>query len=253
MTDFTPLNNFFDHIYVISLKRAKERQIAIKANLSGLNYEFFWGADKMEHSMDQLANDQIFDHSLSIRNHRHNKSITHGHVCCSWSHRNVYHDMVKNGYQKVLILEDDVISNKGLDSVFPLISKELPENWELLYLDYDKNEKRRVIKQKWYHIQKFFIGHTWSHQTFQNLYPVKISEHLSTAGYHDFTSAYAITSMAARKLIALQTPISFDADRLLAYACTNKFVNGYIARPKLFTQLSQGIGSDSEVFSYVAD
>jgi glycosyl transferase family 25 len=251
MPDFTSLNNFFNQIYVITLPRAIERQDAIRANLAGLNFVFFMGADKLDHSRDDLERDNISDEALYIQNHRHNRTITLGHICCSWSHRNVYEDILKNGYERVLILEDDVITNKGWIKIFPEILKELPADWGLLFLDYSKNVKRRLIKQNWYHIQKFLFGHKWSHESFRNLYPRRVSAHLSTAGRHDFSSAYAITSVAAKKLKELQSPISYNADTLLAHACSNKIINGYISRPKIFQQLSTISGN--EIFSYVAD
>ena len=132
-----------------------------------------------------------------------------------------------------------------------LVLKELPEQWELIYFDYSKNEIPNSLKQSWYHIQKRLGKLTWSHTTIDNLYPKKTSEHLSTAGFHDFTSAYAITSVGAQKLLQLQTPIAYLADNLLATACTTKLINGFISKPKLFSQLSQG--SDKFTHSFVDD
>jgi GR25 family glycosyltransferase involved in LPS biosynthesis len=71
------------------------------------------------------------------------------------------------------------------------------------------------------------------------LYARKFSEHLFLAGYHDFTSAYAITESAAKKLINLQTPVAFVADNLLAHACSNLLINGLVSSPKVFLQESQ--------------
>jgi glycosyl transferase family 25 len=207
------------------------------------------GADNLDHSMDELERNNIFDKALSIKFDRFNRSMTHSHICCSWSHRNVYEDIVKNGYEKVLILEDDANTNESLISIFPEIIKELPADWELLLLDYFKNVKRKFVKQYWYHVQKFLFGHTWSYTTFRNLYPRKVSDHLSTAGRHYYTSAYAITLTAAEKLINIQTPIIFNADTLLSHASSNKIINGFISRPKLFNQLSQN--PDNKVLSYV--
>ncbi len=201
--------------------------------------------------MAELSAKHIFDQVSAIKNHRYHKPIILGHICCSLSHKNVYEDIIEKGYQKVLILEDDVVASPNFESVSKMILEELPQNWELLYLDYNKNEKRNALKQYWYHVQKWMGGLTWSHTTVQNLYPKKVSQHLATAGYHDYTSAYAITFNAAKKLIPLQTPIAYNADNLLAHACTNKIVNGLIAKPKLFSQLSQGV--NKQMNSYVED
>ena len=251
MNDFTAINNFFNHIYVITLHRATERQEAIKINLDGLNYEFFWGADKQDHPKTAMALEGVYDEALAIKNHRYHTPISHGHICCSWSHRKVYEDVLSKGYQKVLILEDDVMVAGDIGTLSPLVFNELPANWELLYLDYVKNENSNTIKQYWYHVQRFFGGINLSHTTIKNLYPKRVNQHVSSAGFHDFTSAYAITNAAAQKLLQLQTPIAYQADNLLAEACTTKLVNGFIARPKLFSQLSQG--RDNLVPSFVDD
>ena len=251
MNDFNIFNNFFDHIYVITLHRATERQQAIQENLKGLQYEFFFGADKLHHPINGLLAEGIYDEELAKKHHRYHKALSAGQVCCAWSHKKVYQDVLDKGYQKVLILEDDVTASEDFVKTACQVIKELPTLWELVYLDYSKNEQRDLLKKYWYHVQRFLGGLTWTHATIQNLYPKKISEHIATAGYHDFTSAYAITASAAKKLLQLQTPISFLADNLLATACTTKLLNGYISRPKLFSQLSQG--SDKLTQSFVDD
>ncbi|MBC7688942.1 MAG: glycosyltransferase family 25 protein [Aquabacterium sp.] len=251
MKDFALLNNFFDHIYVITLHRATERQAAIKTNLAGLNYQFFFGADKQQHPIEEMIQQGVYDEALAIKNHRYHKPFSAGQTCCAWSHKLVYEDVLNNGYKKVLILEDDVTAVSNNQDLLPAIIQELPANWELLYFDYSKNEKPQPIKQYWYHLQKMLGGLTWSHASIANLYPKKISEHLASAGYHDYTSAYAITAAAAEKLLQLQTPIAYLADNLLATACTTNLVNGFISRPKLFTQLSQG--DDKLTHSFVDD
>ncbi len=248
MHDFTTLNNFFDHIYVITLHRASERQDEIKRNLAGLNYDFFWGADKQEHSIVDMERGGIYSEALAKKNHRYYKAFNCGQICCAWSHRKVYEDVLSKGYQKVLILEDDVTAVSDIGTMFSLIIKELPSNWELIYFDYNKNESGYKLKQYWYHVQKFMGKLNWSHTTIQNLYPKKVGIHVSSAGFHDFTSAYAITTSVAEKLLNLQTPIAYVADNLLATACTSKLVNGFIVKPKLFMQLSQGLEKNTHSF-----
>lgn len=238
----TILNSFFDHIYVITLRRALSRQEQIKNDLQELNYTFFFGADKTEFNIEMLKATSIYDEKLSIKNHRYKKSLRDGQLGCSWSHRMVYEDMLAKGYKKILILEDDVKLNQTSLPTFEKAISELPADWELLYLDYSKNEHRTLLKrirQFWYHIQRFFGALNWSHKTIKNLYPKTFSAHLKIAGFHDYTDAYAITDLAAGKLLQMQTPIQFVADNLLAHACTNRVVRGFIITDKLFTQHSQ--------------
>ncbi|GEM_PF-3222042 len=64
-------------------------------------------------------------------------------------------------------------------------------------------------------------------------------KHIFVAGFHDYTDAYAITLLEAKKLVELQSPVSYVADNLLAIASASKKLNAFISHPKLFQQLSQ--------------
>lgn len=249
---FRPLNDFFDHVYVITLARATERQQKISANLHGLDYSFFYGADKNDFDIGTLSAQGVYDEKKAKSIHRYHKPMTGGQIGCSWSHKLVYEDMIGKGYTRVLVLEDDVKACKEIVS-FASIINELPRDWELLYFDYHKNIDRNTVarlKQQVYHIQKLLGGLNWSHDTISNLYATRYSPHLKKAGYHMYTSAYAITQSAAKKLRDMQTPIAYIADDLLAHAITNNVINGFISVPRLFTQESQG---DKNTVSYVED
>jgi glycosyl transferase, family 25 len=252
-TVFDDLNQFFDHIYVITLQRAVERHENIRKNLDGLDYEFFYGADKKDFSVETLEQEGIYDKQKAIELHRYNKAMNGGQIGCAWSHKLVHQDMLDKGYEKVLILEDDVSVNpKGLQ-LFHDIIRELPPNWELLYLDHAKNTGAGIggtIKRSFYHVLKMAGALKWSHKTIANLYAKKYSPHLKRAGFHDYTDAYAITTSAAKKLVDLQTPIAYVADNLLAHACTSRIVNAFICIPNVFSQESQ---TNKNAVSFVTD
>src|SRR5690349_16137168 len=105
---FTLLNSFFDKIYVITLHRATDRHEHVQKELDGLNYELFFGKDKLEFSVEDLKAEHIYDEPLAIKHHRWHKPMPPGMIGCSWSHKLVYEDVIKNRYNKVLIFEDDV-------------------------------------------------------------------------------------------------------------------------------------------------
>jgi len=252
---FDAINHYFDHIYVVTLKRAIERQAQIQQQLKGLDFHFFFGADKKEFSIDALIRDGIYDEAAAKQWHRYNKPMNGGQIGCSWSHRLVYEDILQKGYSKVLILEDDVFVNDAVLPMFQQVMDELPANWELVYFDYLKNTESNFgtqLKQLVYHVQHAIGALKWNHTTINNLYAKPYSTHLKQAGYHMYTSAYAITAPAAQQLIALQTPISHVADHLLAHAISTKIINGFIAVPKLFEQESQTTDLATRV-SYVED
>lgn len=235
--DFTLLNSYFDHIYIITLERETERQHRIQEVFDGLNFSFFYGVDKKELTIDQLIEEGIYDEAKTISQHRYNKPMNTGQIGCSWSHRLVYEDMVANNYQRILVLEDDVVPCKpGLD-IFEQVILELPANWELLYLDCSNNLKRSFAS--WWitlflHIKRLLGRLKWSKLCINNCYARKWSANLLKAGMHPGTSAYALTISGAKKLINLQTPISFLSSDLLSYAATNEIVSGFTTPTKTF-------------------
>jgi glycosyl transferase family 25 len=253
--DFTPINQCFDRIYVITLKRATERHVQIAQQLKGLDFHFFYGADKNDFSIEALKQQGIYDENAAKHWHRYHKPMNGGQIGCSWSHRLVYEDMLQNGYKKILILEDDVFVNEAVLPLFGAMIAELPADWDLLYFDYLKNTHTNFgsgVKQLIYHLQHAIGALKWNHTTIKNLYARPFSPHLKKAGYHMYTSSYAITAAAAKQLIPLQTPIAHVADHLLAHAISTYIIKGFIAVPKLFEQESQTTAVATRV-SYVED
>jgi glycosyl transferase, family 25 len=242
-TFFSLLNIYFDKIYVITLARATERHEHVMKELQGLEYELFFGVDKQNFDIKELKQKGIYDEEKARDNHRYSKPLQPGMIGCSWSHRNIYTDIIENNYKNALVLEDDIIIDCSSIEYFEKVMKEVPQNWELLYLGYARNEEKKAFsffKQLTYHIQRSIGKLKFSHLTIKNLYPKQVSDHIFQAGYHDHTHAYGITTSGARKLKELQEPISFIADHLLAYAATNEIVKAYIIKPKMINQLSQG-------------
>jgi glycosyl transferase family 25 len=251
---YNTLNSFFDHIYVISLSRATERHVHFKNELEGLEYSVMWGKDSKELNEQQLTRSNIYNKELDIKNNRYNISMGLGAIACSWSHLLVYEDMLKNGYDKVLILEDDVVFNQDPISFIPEILNALPKDWELLYLGFTKNEpsqKYTSLKRSYYHFLRFFKWIELTHKEISNRFPKRVSKHVYKAGYHDCTHSYGITASCAEKFIKLQTPISFPADHLLAHVATNDIAKSYIVIPKIISQLRHA--TEQFVHSYVGE
>lgn len=239
-------NAYFDHIYIVTLRRATERQQQLAKDLAGLQYELFWGSDKQELDIAALSANNGYSEAKAQQYHRYNKGMSPGQIGCALSHKRIYTDMLQKGYQKVLILEDDVYPTQMEQAAAVLAA--FPADWELVMLDYHKNEQRNWWKQQWYHVQHAFGKLKWNHTMIRNLYPRRVNNYIQTAGYHEFTDAYCITPTAAKVLLDLQSPLCFIADMLLPYAATNGLVKSYISTPKLFAQTSTGEGRSSVSF-----
>jgi glycosyl transferase family 25 len=234
---FSLLNDYYDKVYVVSVKAATERREQFDKRFKGLEYIYFFGADTSAFTIEEAAEKGLFDESLARYHHRFSKTMKHGEIACSLSHRYIYEDQVKNNYRRIMIFEDDAVPDLEALKNIPAIIKEIPENCELLMWGWDKNEKAppaALLKKLVYHIKHTAGTLKWNHKMISNLFAKPYSAYLRKAGFHDYTYAYAINLSAAEKLIDLQTPVQYIADNLLAHAATNELVNSYIVYPKVF-------------------
>ncbi len=234
---FNSINQFFDHIYVISLERETDRHEGVDKLLDGLDFSYFYGVDKKTLVLDELIDEGIYDEEETIALHPENKPMNTGQIGRSWSHRMVYEDMIENNFERVLILEDEVMPNRNGLSLLDESLNQLPEDWELLYLNCTHNLNRNLLtwfKQASQHIKCFFKRTKLNHTQIRNMFARKYSQNLLIAGMHDCSTAYAITRSAAKKLVAQQTPICFLSNHLLAHACTNNTVKAFVFQPNIF-------------------
>ena len=115
--------DYFDKIYVLSLKRNTQRRQIVKDRLSkvGLDFEFFDACDG-----------QVFDH---IWKKLENPNFTtKNYVACQISHLQIYNDALSQGYKRILILEDDVKPHKDIVNIFENYKSQIPDDYDLLYL-----------------------------------------------------------------------------------------------------------------------
>ena len=233
------MHQYFDRILVVSVPRFAERHVKLKTNLEGLPFDFFWGADKLELNYDEAKTNGTYDEQHAKKLQRQHKALNPGEVACSLSHRMVYAEMVKNNWEKVLILEDDVLPIAENLAKLPAALDELPDNWELVYLGYLKHEKvtpSLKAKQFFYKILSALGLMAWSYKMVTNLLPKPFSRHLKKAGFHDCTHAYAITLAGAKKLLAAQTPVVYRADDLLSATIMKGELNAFVTGSKFFDQ-----------------
>ncbi len=240
-SSFQYLNDYFDKIVVLTLPRLTDRITYINKTLEGLNFEFFFGTDKEKTTIEELKEQGLYSTALYREFYKKPTEISSGMLCCALGHVSIYEYIIENGFQRTLVLEDDVEPLYKHLSKFPVITKELPEDWELLYLGYEKNETLG-IREKLSRFMLTKIPHhaqlKISREIFRHYYPVPFSPHIAKAGFHDCCHAYALTLGAAKKLLKHSKPVGFHPDNLLSYMnCTGQ-LNGYISRLKLFNQLS---------------
>ena len=238
---FEALNTFFDRIYVLTLKRASDRQDHVRQVLRGLNYHFIYGVDKQELSMEQVVRLGLFDRKLHMRTKRTHRSMNLGEIACALSHRKIYEDIAEKGYGRSLILEDDVEPEFEILKEFPHVLKALPHDWELLMLGYHGEKAPDLfhfLQQKIYRVYRHLRLFNW-HKVSQNwidqLCLRPLNERLWEMGKLVGGYAYAVTLNTARRFTAYQTPIKLQADRVFYYQKVAEGLRAYVPREKVFT------------------
>ena len=233
------LQEYFDRIFVVSVPRLAERQKAAAAKLEGLHFDFFWGTDKLQLDMEQAKANGTYDETATIKLQRQGKPLNSGELACALSHRSIYFEMIRNNWHRVLILEDDVVPLENVIDLLPDALHELPQNWELVYLGYLKNEQvtaKAKLKQFFYKLISAAGLFKWSYTMVSNMLPKPFSPYLRKAGFHDCTHAYAITLSGAQKLYAAQSPVVYRADDLLSHTILKGKLQAYVTEPKFFDQ-----------------
>jgi len=249
---FELLNQYYDKIYVLSVPAAAERRALFSERFRGLDYSFFYGADKNEFILEDIIEKGIFSEERTRHHHRFNKTMKQGEIACSWSHKMIYEDMLTRSYERILVFEDDAVPDEKKLGKIPGILRELPADCELLLWGWDKNGKTGLVtalKKNIYHLQHLFGLLKWDHTMIRNLFARPFSSHLKKAGFHDYTFAYAIHRSGAAKLVKMQTPIQYIADNLLAHAATKELLSAYITWPAIFQHdsLPDGTHRDSYI------
>jgi glycosyl transferase family 25 len=243
---FRLLNNYFGKVYVLTVASSTGRQKEFAAAMEGLNYQFFYGTDRNTLKIEELEEKGIYDQALSRKAQRYGKSMTTSEIACSLGHCHIYEDIIENNIQRALIFEDDVFPLLQNIPLFEEMLKALPSDWEIFYLDFNKNEKVVPFKRAIYHVQHFLGFLKMKHRMISNLFPRKQNKYWQKAGFHDYTDAYAVTLEAAKKLRELQKPVTMTSDNLLANAITNGHLKGYIPVPKIVAQKSVGDSASIE-------
>jgi glycosyl transferase, family 25 len=260
MTVFETLNETFDHIYIISLKRSTERHPVLKERLNGLNYEIFWGVDGQKLDINRLIEEGIYDSEKARSKKKELKlpprDLSMSILGCAMSHLGVYKDAIQNGYSKVLIMEDDITVDHDKDYYLRQALKELPSDWELLYLGYLFNNNRMTWKAALryrfvYPLLTLFGYDRYDPYRYRCKFPRSYSDHLELAGFHYGAHAYGVTLNGLKKILENQSPIVMEADNAISEMCQNETIRAFRIKQRIFhqdrDQFQSQISSEYEV------
>jgi glycosyl transferase family 25 len=236
------LNEYFDKIYVISIKRNSERLNEFLRKYPDLKVEVFQGIDgkdlfpKLEHvSMFP----KIF-FSENKLNYDRSKFWNKSQLGCSMSHLLLQKKIVEEKLNKVLILEDDALIIKDRIAYFQSAILELPKNWELFYVGYNpisrwsENKFTRMLLKIKHLIKPTNTDGLSSRDRNKHFFSKSYSKNLNIPGFYGGAHAYALSYEGVKKIVELDTPLSHGADTTLMYANFHKLINSYSIKKTFF-------------------
>jgi glycosyl transferase family 25 len=236
---YRALNEYFDRIYVVTLRRAIDRHPLLARTLAGLRYELVYGVDKADLALDDLQSRGIYDDAAARRAHRYGRGVTLGHIACVLSHALIWRKVLEDGHGRVLVLEDDAEPIPEHIDATAAVLAQLPHTFELAYLGYNLHEKvtlRKRFDRAAYVALAAARLIRWTPREATNLLPRPYSSNLRRAGRHNYTHAYAVTPSAAQKLLASQHPVTLNVDTGITRLILRGELEAYVAEPKLFRQ-----------------
>ena len=136
-------------------------------------------------------------------------SIAHKHI-------EIYKDIVKNSYERSLILEDDILLAKDFENLFNIFLKNTPIDWDFIFIGSGCGLR---INQ----------NHITQDQTAYKCDPPRSK----------CVDSYCITLNAAKKILSTIIPFSLPIDFELNYQMISHNMNCYWWEPPLTAQGSQ--------------
>jgi len=221
----TTVNEYFDNVFLITLKNSvhgpnKLKKSTEELNKAGIKFEVYYGLDCTKGIPKDYPEKPLVGFLT-------NKPGAFG---CLISHLEVVKIAKERGYKNILVLEDDIALSKDFINLFSKKIKDLPKDWHLVYLGGS--------------------GHTGN---IEEKVTTKITKHISKTWNTSTTSSYAIHERAYDGILKRnEGPKGIPIDQFYK-EYQHKFPS-YAMRPNIawqragYTDISNGCYRDYEGF-----
>lgn len=231
------MNGVFDRVYVINLDRSPDRLAQMQEKLRALGVRFtrMSAVDGAKLSEDALHDSKVCTPMCA-------KFSSKGAIGCALSHRNVWHDVVRNGFRSVLVLEDDAnFAERDFHARFTQAWRAVPRDWEVVKIGASSSngDRERYDTFDWF--TTAFRGGGGGKRIGAG---TRVNAHIVVPDTSTGTHCYAINFAGARKMLRASQPLAFPAhvDLLMSLGVQDLKLYGF-ADPLLVTQPHQASGS----------
>lgn len=128
-------------IWVLNLERSKDRRLFMENQLKGLNLEF-----EIIKAVDgqALTEDGLKSYSERATIRCVGTALRPGAIACALSHARMWHRIIEENLNEVLILENDALFGESLIDILQS-RHQFPPDWEFMNFFY-----RRTASNLWY-------------------------------------------------------------------------------------------------------
>ncbi len=235
------LRSFHDKVYVLTTPDAAERQRGVVEQLGEGNFEFVYGPDKNQLSIDELIRSGAYDPVEAAGVDRVWPEMTLGHICCSIGHRNVYDRFRESGAERALIFEDDVVAYDINEKNIAAAVRRVPYDAEIIYWGWWLGRFRpwsRIAQQGIDEVRASLGLYHLTRQQVRSKWMRRYNRYFHTSAWNYLLHAYTITRSAADTMIEMNTPIIMNSDHVPIKAIESGRIRGYVAVTQLFWQRS---------------
>lgn len=141
------LNYYFDQIYCVNLDHRKDRIERFDIRIKNATGDTITGNDATITRFSAIDGSKLDPATYD------NWSV--GAEGCRRSHRDILIDARENGYESILIFEDDVVFNKNFKEKLNEFMEKVPKDWHMLYFGGNHQMKPQPLMPPVYKIRAY--------------------------------------------------------------------------------------------------
>jgi len=217
----------FDKIYVINLKRRKDRRDKLIADNPNIDFTFIEAIDGKDLNLEQLLEEGKINNSFFDPT----GMVTMNIFACALSHKKAWDQAIEDGVENALILEDDVYfvtpfldtQNKNLSPLYKNILNDINQyDWDILQFGKKKQYVNGIFVGKYFVVPRCKSNYDGAHayavtkETLQtlsdNCLPVKYAADVYIEGYYNSHNLFTLKESLIRQVSDTTDPQNHDSD-----------------------------------------